>query len=155
MFSGKPIPCVGISFGIDRIISVQNSRSKTAPRAKDIDVFVMAMGGKGFDGMLIERMEIARTLWDAGIKTEFSYKVKPKFQAQFKAAEAGGVPYGVILGEDELKEGMVKIKKMGVKDESDPDWAEKDGVLVKKEDLVEEVKKRLRTLAERMEGLKI
>jgi histidyl-tRNA synthetase len=155
MFSGKPIPCVGISFGVDRIISVVNSRQKTPVRAKDIDVFVMAMGGKGFDGMLTERMEVARQLWDAGIKTEFSYKVKPKFQAQFKAAEAGGVPYGVILGEDELKEGMVKIKKMGVKDENDPDFAEKDGVLVKKEDLIDEIRTRLQTLAERMEALKI
>jgi histidyl-tRNA synthetase len=155
MFSGKPIPCVGISFGIDRIISVVNQQKKFEARAKDIDVFVMAMGGKGFEGMLKERMEVARQLWDAGIKAEFSYKVKVKFQAQFKAAEQGHVPYAVILGEDELKEGMVKIKRIGIKDESHPDWAEKDGVLVKREDLVPEIQKRLTTLAKRMESLEI
>jgi histidyl-tRNA synthetase len=141
MFSGKSIPCVGISFGIDRIISIVKQKQTLAARAKDVDVFVMAFGGKGFTGMLPERMQIARQLWDAGIKTEFSYKVKPKLQAQFKAAETGGVPLAVILGEDELKEGKVKLKVMGLS-EDDP---EKNGVLVAKEDLVAEVRKRLVT----------
>ncbi|KAF2274965.1 histidyl-tRNA synthetase [Westerdykella ornata] len=152
MFSGKPIPCVGISFGVDRIISVVQAQKKVTAKAKDIDVFVMAMGGKGFDGMLIERMQIARQLWDAGIRTEYSYKVKPKFQAQFKAAEVANIPLAVILGEDELKDGKVKIKKLGVRDPKDP---EKDGVLVPKEDLIPEVQKRLKDLANGVADLKI
>ncbi|KAH7130353.1 histidyl-tRNA synthetase-like protein [Dendryphion nanum] len=139
MFSGKPIPCVGISFGVDRIISLVKARGQTAQRAKDVDVFVMAFGGKGFDGMLLPRMQVARSLWDAGIKTEFSYKVKPKLQAQFKAAEAAGVPLAVILGEDELKEGKVKVKELGLED----GHPEKDGVLVEMERLIEEVRKRI------------
>ena len=32
-------------------------------------------------------------------QAEFLYKVKPKLQNQFKAAEAGGVPFALILGE--------------------------------------------------------
>jgi histidyl-tRNA synthetase len=152
MFSGKPIPCVGISFGIDRIISIVNSQKKLTVRSKDVDVFVMAMGGKGFDGMLTERMQIARQLWDAGIKAEFSYKVKPKFQTQFKAAETNGVPLAVILGEDEMKDGKVKIKKLGITDKSDP---EKDGVLVPTEDLVANIQKKLQELSDSMSGLQI
>lgn len=95
--------------------------------------------GKGFTGLLEERMEVARTLWEAGIKAEFAYKVKPNPRAQFKAAEVGGVPFGVILGEDELAEGKVRVKEMGL-EEGHP---EKDGVLVEKERLVEEVRRRL------------
>jgi histidyl-tRNA synthetase len=44
----------------------------------EVDVPVMAFGGKGFTGLLKERMEVAKQLWDAGIKTEFPWKVKPK-----------------------------------------------------------------------------
>lgn len=140
MFSGKPIPCVGISFGIDRIISIMKARGQSTQRAKDVDAFVMAFGGKGFTGMLTERMQVAQELWAAGIKTEFSYKAKPKLPQQFKQAESAGVPLAVILGEDELKNGKVKIKVLGIKDENNP---EKDGVLVERASMVEEIRKRL------------
>ena len=59
--------------------------------------------------------------------------------AQFKAAEVSGVPFAVILGEDEQAQGKVRIKELGVPD----DHPEKEGVLVLLTDLVEEVKLRL------------
>ncbi|KAI9806849.1 MAG: Cytoplasmic and mitochondrial histidine tRNA synthetase [Piccolia ochrophora] len=141
MFSGKrQIPCVGISFGVDRIFSITKARMEAAKgaatvRPSEVDVYVMAFG----TGLLKERMEIARLLWDADIKTEFAYKLKPKLPAQFKSAETSGVPFAVILGETELAEGKVKIKEMGLPE----GHAKKDGVMVKKEDLVGEVRRRL------------
>jgi histidyl-tRNA synthetase len=87
-------------------------------------------------------MDVARTLWDAGIKAEFSWKVKPKLPQQFKAAEQNGVPFAVILGEEELAAGKCKIKEMGLA-EGHP---EKDGVLVELDNLVAEVKQRVARL---------
>jgi len=144
MFSGKPIPCVGISFGIDRIISIMKARGQSTQRAKDVDVFVMAFGGKGFTGLLTERMQVAQELWAAGIKAEFSYKLKPKLPQQFKQAETAGVPLAVILGEDELKDGKVKIKTLGIKDEND---TEKNGVPVERSNMIDEIKRRLPSAA--------
>ena len=155
MFSGKTqIPCVGISFGVDRIFSITKARMEAdkgaaaALRSTEVDVFVMAFGGKGFTGLLKERMRVTRLLWDAGIKAEFAYKQKPKLPAQFKSAEQSGIPFAVILGEDEQALGKVKIKEMGLP-EGHP---EKDGVLVDTENLVQEVRDRLRRKAE-CEGL--
>ncbi|KAH0562542.1 Cytoplasmic and mitochondrial histidine tRNA synthetase [Trichoglossum hirsutum] len=143
MFSGKAnIPCVGISFGVDRIFSITKARMEAADsavRSNEVDVYVMAFGGKGFTGLLKERMEVARLLWDSGIKAEFAYRVKPKLPAQFKAAEAGGVPFAVILGEDEQAAGKVRVKELGLP-EGHP---EKDGVLVGLTDLVADVRRRL------------
>ena len=148
MFSGKgQIPCVGISFGLDRIFSLTKSRlssgsaTSNAPkiRSTEVEVYVMAFGGKGFDGMLRPRMAIAKRLWDGGIKTEFSYKVRPKLPAQFKAAEADDVPFAVILGESEQANGEVRVKELGLPD----GHPEKDGVLVAIESLVSEVRRRL------------
>ena len=147
MFSGRQqIPCVGISFGVDRIFSIVKSRmaaasaQSSAMRPTETDVYVMALGGgKDFTGLVHERMSVCRELWEAGIKAEFSWKVKAKLQNQFKAAEQGGTPFAVIMGEDELKEGKVKIKELGL-EEGNP---EKDGVLVEKAQLVAEVKRRL------------
>lgn len=50
-----------------------------------------------------------------------------------------GVPFAIILGEDEEKAGKVKIKELGLP-EGHP---EKDGVMVNKTDIVQEVRSRL------------
>ncbi|GAB7363546.1 hypothetical protein MBLNU230_g3813t1 [Neophaeotheca triangularis] len=145
MFSGKgQIPCVGISFGVDRIFSITKARiaadSQAAPiRTNEVDVYVMAFGGKGFDGLLPQRMEVAKRLWNAGVKAEFNWKVKPKLPQQFKAAEAGGVPFAVILGDEELAAGQCKIKELGLPE----GHAEKDGVLINMADLESEIKSRI------------
>lgn len=68
--SGTQIPCVGISFGVERIFSILWKRqlasmgSKDNIKSKEVDVFVMAVG----DGLLTERMQIAKELWDAGLR---------------------------------------------------------------------------------------
>lgn len=94
------------------------------------------------------------------LQAEFAYKLKPKLPAQFKAAEVGGVPFAVILGEDEQAQGKVKIKELGLQD----GHPEKDGVLVDLKVLVPEVKARLQkkgeqdsvgSLAETADGLSV
>lgn len=62
------MPCVGISFGVDRIFSIKKARlDEKSVRLNEVDVYVMALGS----GLLKERMEITRILWDAGIKVTF------------------------------------------------------------------------------------
>ena len=93
MFSGKSqIPCVGISFGVDRIFSITKARMEAdknaaSVRSNEIDVFVMAFG-KGF---LTERMEVCKILWDAGIKVcllFLHYLAYFAFSQYFKIREA-------------------------------------------------------------------
>ncbi|CAI7571417.1 unnamed protein product [Penicillium glandicola] len=145
MFQPKAqIPCVGISFGVDRIFSITKARlereqKSDALRSSEVDAYVMAFGGKGFGGMLKERMEICQKLWSAGIKAEFSYKLKPKLPQQFKAAEQGAIPFGIILGEEELSAGKCRIKEMGLPD----GHPEKEGVEVEISSLVPELQTRL------------
>ncbi|KAJ5781742.1 uncharacterized protein N7518_010225 [Penicillium psychrosexuale] len=145
MFQPKAqIPCVGISFGVDRIFSITKARIEReqrsdALRSSEVDAYIMAFGGKGFGGLLKERMEICQKLWSAGIKAEFSYKVKPKLPQQFKAAEQGAIPFGIILGEDEMAAGKCRIKEMGLP-EGHP---EKEGVEVEITSLISELRDRL------------
>ncbi|KAK4464917.1 putative mitochondrial histidyl-tRNA synthetase precursor [Cladorrhinum samala] len=159
MFSGKTqVPCVGISFGIDRIFSIMRANQAKKDRKNEVDVFVMAFGGgKDFTGLLKERSQVCARLWDAGIKAEFLYKVKPKLQNQFKAAENNGVPFALILGEDELAQGKVRLKEMGLPE----DHPLKEGELISFENLTQEVqarldqKKRLDSIAEQAGGLRV
>jgi histidyl-tRNA synthetase len=135
---GNSIPCVGVSFGIDRIFTILKARGKNGTAqsaARRFDVYVMAFGS----GLLTERMALARELWAAGISAEYSLKVKPKLQQQFKFAEVGGARAVLIIGEEELKSGKVRLKILGLADD-DP---EKDGRLVTRQNVVSEVKKLL------------
>ncbi|KFA72179.1 hypothetical protein S40288_06016 [Stachybotrys chartarum IBT 40288] len=137
MFGKRQIPCVGISFGVDRIFTILKTRQDKEKQAtRKTDVYVMAFGGKTFDGLLPARMEVARLLWKAGIRAEFSAKVKPKLPQQFKAAESNDVPLAVILGEGEVAEGKLRLKVLGLKDATGED---KDGRLLGKEELVAEI----------------
>ncbi|KUJ20076.1 histidyl-tRNA synthetase [Mollisia scopiformis] len=139
MYGRRTAPCVGISFGVDRILSILKAQrtSESQLQTEPVEVYVMAFGSKDFGGLLPERMAVTAQLWDGGIRAEFMSKVKPKLPNQFKAAV--DVPIAVILGEDELKEGKVRVKALGLPD----GHPEKEGVLIQKSELVAEVQKRL------------
>lgn len=138
------MPCVGISFGVDRIFSITKARMEKegrlgSVRASRTEVVVMAFGGKGFDGMAKQRMKITNQLREAGICAEYVLKEKPKLPAQFKEGDRIGAPIAVIFGEDEIQKGEVKVKEMGLPD----GHPEKDGVPVKIEGMAKHIKEKL------------
>lgn len=76
MFAGggakDQIPCVGVSIGVERVFSILMQRIQSeqqTSRAKQTEVYVMAIG----DGLLAERMQIAKKLWDNNIKVSWEY----------------------------------------------------------------------------------
>lgn len=146
MYGKRAVPCAGVSFGVDRIFTILEARQNKKNKkefGREVDVYIMAAGGKGFYGLLQERMAVASELWDAGIRAEFHAKVKPKMLQQFNASE--DVPVAVILGDDELAAGQVRLKDTRA---GDKEATEKNrGELVKREDLVKEVKKLLEKIA--------
>lgn len=136
MYGKQQIPCIGISFGVDRIFTILDKRQKKSAASnlqRNPDVYIIAVGGKDWDGLLPQRMAVARQLWDAGIQAEYLAKVKPKLQSQFNASKE--VPIVVMLGQEELEAGQVRLKQ--IKEGQD---SEGRGLLVAKEDLVEAVK---------------
>ncbi|ODQ65930.1 histidyl-tRNA synthetase [Nadsonia fulvescens var. elongata DSM 6958] len=145
MFAGdkkknSSIPCVGVSFGIERIFSLVKARAGIMDKVRptSTQVYIMAFGGgKEWNGFLPERMTVAKKLWEAGIEAEFLYKAKPKPRQQFDAADKAGCPLAVILGQEEFLKGEVKVKELGLGEESD------EGINVKLEDLTAYLKEKL------------
>ncbi|KAJ2073915.1 Cytoplasmic and mitochondrial histidine tRNA synthetase [Coemansia sp. S155-1] len=133
------VPCVGISFGVERIFSIIKSRKSEAEiKANRTQVYVISLGDSVEDSLLEDRMRIAAELWDAGIAAEFPYKIKPRPQAQYDTCDSSIIPWAVIIGKDELSQGTVKIKNMAQKVEE-----EKGGVVVSRSDMIAELKQRL------------
>lgn len=127
MFAGSnkknaSIPCVGVSFGVERLFSLIRNRPGLYDKARSTStqVFLMAFGGgPQWDGFLAQRMQVAKLLWENGIETEYMYKTKPKTQKQFEAADKSGCPFAVILGQDEYPKGIVKVKELGLGEDAD------------------------------------
>ncbi|TIB32037.1 hypothetical protein E3P86_03220 [Wallemia ichthyophaga] len=103
-----------------------------ASRAKQTEVYVMAIG----DGLLKERMQIAKKLWDNNIKAEFFYKSKPKLPKQFEVVDKEQIPFGLLLAPREWNEGQVRVKEQRGKEEGGG-----NGDLIKIDDLIPELSK--------------
>lgn len=130
MFSGKDVPAVGVSIGIERVFAIMEAQAQerakaagSAIRATETQVLVASIG----NGMQVRRMEVSSKLWAAGIKAEFGYKANPKMGDQLNHAFEQAIPFMVLFGDEELKEGVFKVK----------DIAQKTEEVVREGDLVE------------------
>jgi len=133
-------PCIGVSIGLDRIFAlVWPKWVEKGMRSKETMAYVVAVG----DGLLEERIKLVQELRAAGIKTDFLAKKKPKYQAQFAAAEKDEVPFDVLVGGEELKEGMVIVKEQKwefVDGKKAKVQSADQGTKVKREELVDWIK---------------
>lgn len=62
-------------------------------------------------------MSLITELWEAGIRAEHSYKNNAKILNQFQYCEEREIPFAIIIGEDELKQGLVKFKNLKTREE--------------------------------------
>uniref|UniRef100_A0A4X1SH09 Histidine--tRNA ligase, cytoplasmic n=1 Tax=Sus scrofa TaxID=9823 RepID=A0A4X1SH09_PIG len=128
---GRKVPCVGLSIGVERIFSIVEQRLEALEekvRTTETQVLVASAQKK----LLEERLKLVSELWDAGIKAELLYKKNPKLLNQLQYCEEAGIPLVAIIGEQELKDGVVKLRSVTSREEVD----------VRREDLVEEIKRR-------------
>lgn len=113
--SGQQIPCVGATFGIERVFALLEARARTSEtiRTSPTLVYVAAAGGE----LLEERMQLASRLWASNIPAEFSPRRRPKPLDQFEYCEKNGIPLAVILGPEELARGDVRIRDVKTREE--------------------------------------
>ncbi|XP_077165709.1 histidine--tRNA ligase, cytoplasmic-like [Paroedura picta] len=129
---GHKVPCVGVSIGVERLFSIIDQKlemSKEKIYAKETQVLVAA-AQKNF---LAGRMKLISELWDSGIKAEMFYMKSPKLLNQLQYCEETGIPLVAIIGQREVNDGVVKLRDVATRKEID----------VPKENLIEEIKKRL------------
>ena len=107
-YTDKQLPGVGISIGLTRLFYVLNEQGLlsdeivTAP----CDVLVIPMTeDAGF------AISAATALRAGGVRTQL-YGEKKKFKAKMSYADKLKVPFVVLVGEDEINEGVLSVKNM-------------------------------------------
>ena len=108
MFSGKQIPAVGVSIGIERIFNILEKHYKNddSLRSTYTEVLVCAAG----KNLTKERFKIVNELWNNGINAEILYNENPRMDKQLDYGLNNKIPFMIFIGENELKENKVKIK---------------------------------------------
>ncbi|RXG52576.1 Histidine--tRNA ligase, cytoplasmic [Armadillidium vulgare] len=132
----KTVPCVGVSFGIERLFAIQERKQK-ANEGKIRSSHTQVMVASPCKGMLQDRLRLLSLLHSKKICAETSYKNNPKLLNQLQYAEENQIPLVILVGESEIKEGVIKIRVTETREE----------VTVKKEEMVDEIRKRLKQLS--------
>ena len=107
-FGGEKTPAVGFGFGMERLVAVIDALGIKIPRENSSDYYIIHLGAPAFQ----KALELADYLRKAGKRVQMVYEDK-NIKAQMKAADLLKVKKVVIIGDNELKEGIVTLKDMG------------------------------------------
>ena len=106
-FTKKKLPGVGMSIGLTRLFYILNEfdyLNRTLATSADVLVIPMTED-------MASAVEISAKLREKGISTQIYFE-KKKFKHKIAYADKLSIPYAIFLGEDELKENKVTLKKM-------------------------------------------
>ncbi len=130
VFTGRNLPGVGISIGLTRLLpQLIEAGIIKLEKSSPSDVLVIAMS----EAEMPKALKIGESLRKAGIATE-NYLEAKKIGKQFDYADKLGIPYCIVIGEDEAKNNTVQLKNMQSGDQEE----------VKMGDLEEKIKSSLK-----------
>lgn len=118
MFAGEDIPACGFSLGLERIIVVMTEREMfpadltTSPA----DVLVASLG----EDSLPAAISIATDLRKAGVRVSVYPEPVSKPQKSLAYADSQNIPVAILIGEHELKNGVVTVRNLVERNQESP-----------------------------------
>jgi histidyl-tRNA synthetase len=111
MFSGRDIPACGFSLGLERIIVVMTERGMFPAEIERAaaDVMVTVWNEQSIADSLSLAAELRRAA--PGLRVDV-YPEADKLGKQFKYAASRGIPFVLVVGDDERARGEVALKEM-------------------------------------------
>ncbi len=106
---GPSLSAVGFGMGIERVLMLLDGEGIELPKPDLYDVFVTYMGDHKVDAFAL-----VQSLRDAGIKADMDHTGR-SLKAQFKYANKVAARLTATLGDDEVANGVVKVKNMATK----------------------------------------
>lgn len=104
LFSKRPLPATGISFGIDRILGLVADR-QTPKTLTQLFVAIVKPELRG------EAIALCQRFRQIGIKAQIDLKFRP-LSKQLEYADMLGIPYVLFLGPEEMRSKKYKIRDM-------------------------------------------
>jgi len=123
-FLDRPVACTGMSVGLDRLTAALAALGTLPAAATPVQVLVVTMGKVP----KAETLKLGQELRAAGLNTETFFASKKKMQMgnQLSHADHYGIPVAVIIGEDELANGVVSVKDLRFGKEARAEISDRD-----------------------------
>ncbi len=106
MIGGPKVPAVGFAIGMERTVLLHKLKFKEWKESHP-KVFVAWLGNKTYTTAFM----LTQTLRKKGIPVEFGHESK-SLKSQLKKANKSKAPFTLIVGEEELEKGIVKLRDM-------------------------------------------
>ena len=104
---GNPTPAVGFATGLERLLLALESQNLLPEKNRSVDAYVVALG----EAAQAEGFKLLNSLRQHGLSAAMDFAGR-SMKAQMKQANKLGAKYSVILGEDEIAEGVVMLRSM-------------------------------------------
>jgi histidyl-tRNA synthetase len=137
---GIRVPATGASIGVDRLAELLVKTNQSVEKAESAILIV------NFDNKLMsEYQKIANELRQAGLSVEIYYGDQRQLKKQLQYADQKNSPIAILLGEDELKKGVVSVRNLKLGKElsttiSDKkEWKNRVQFEVKRNDLLKKI----------------
>jgi histidyl-tRNA synthetase len=104
---GPATPGVGFGMGLERVLLALAEEDVPAPQEKGLGLFVVALGDEG----RVAGRRLATELRAAGVSVGLPYDERP-LKAQLKQADHSGASFTAIVGEREVADGTVTLRRM-------------------------------------------
>ena len=107
MFGKNQVPAVGVSLGLERLITIMEERGMLDDASGKADVWVTVFD----DEHQLQSLQIAQELRTAGYRVLVSMKAG-KLGKQFKKANNADVRWVIVCGPDDLENNTVQLKDL-------------------------------------------
>ena len=111
---GAPTPAVGFATGVERLMEMVNEAIGDKIEERKPDLYILSCG----ENENLKAIEIAEKLRDRDIFVERDL-FERSFKAQMKYSDKIGVKNLIVIGENELSSGVVKVKNMATGEEQE------------------------------------
>ena len=107
---GKATPAVGFAIGLERLTLLLEAAAKIPADHQQLDIyFVVAVDDKDYPGVIALSETLRSNI--PGLKM-ITHTGGGSFKSQLKKADKSGADYALIVGSNELAEGIVNVKSL-------------------------------------------
>lgn len=119
LLGGGEVPAIGFAMGVERLILLMQQQAQL-PDVGSPQVYFCWLG----DAAFAQAAQLAEQLRDAGLRVQLNAG-GGAFKAQMKRADRSGAGIALILGEQELAQGVVQVKSLrGGEPQTEVAWTE-------------------------------
>ena len=104
---GSHVPALGFGMGIERLLLLLEAQGIQLPEAKKCEIYIANIGEEAS----LKAASMATELRQSGMFAEFDV-VGRSLKAQMKYADKIGARFTTVIGEDDIKANIAKVKNM-------------------------------------------